>query len=177
MAWVHAPIVELIVQRHSAQFPKQAQFACCQEIEDDPEGCRVSVEEVLLARLIVVITESRDLLGGGAEAQTSQATLGELLQGAPGEGVPVAPNIDENLQGVVNHIRSLGVTKQLGSLEVNALDGLSLWDLGEEAVEATVVTADRVGAEVVVGIADDGHAGFRMCDGMEEVFLCPLTGG
>ncbi|KAA8596160.1 hypothetical protein FQN60_011451, partial [Etheostoma spectabile] len=168
VARVHAPVVELIVQRHGAQFPKQTQFPRSQEVEDDPEGCRVSVKEVLPARLVVVVAESCDLLGGGAEAQTAQTTLGELLQGAPGKCVAVAPDVDENLQGVVHHIRGLGVTEQLGALEVNTLDGLSLRDLCEEAVEAAVVAADGVGVEVVVGIADDGHAGFRMCDGMDE---------
>lgn len=147
------------------------QFSCSQEVEDDPEGCGVTVEEILPARLVVVVAEACDLLGRGAEAQASQSALGELLQGAPGESVAVSPDVDENLQGVVDHIRGLGVTKKLGALEVNALDGLSLWDLGEEAVEAAVVAADGVGAEVVVGIADDGHAGFRMCDGMEDVFF------
>lgn len=40
------------------------------------------------------------------------------------------------------------------------LDGLSLWNLGEDAVQAAVV-ADRQVAEVVVGVADDGHGGIR----------------
>lgn len=176
VARVHAPVVELIVQRHGAQLPKQTQFARSQEVEDDPEGCRVSVEEVLLARLVVVVAEMCDLLGGRAEAQTSQTTLGKLLQCAPGEGVPVAPDIDEHLQGVVDHVRGLGVTQQLGPLEVNSLDGLGLRDLSEEAVEAAVVTADGVGAEVMVGVTDDGHAGFRVFDRSEEVFVCPADG-
>lgn len=40
------------------------------------------------------------------------------------------------------------------------LDGLSLWNLGEDAVQAAVV-AERQVAEVVVGVADDGHGGIR----------------
>lgn len=50
------------------------------------------------------------------------------------------------------------VPEELSSLEVHSLDGLSLRDLREEAVEAAVIAADRVGAEVMVGVADDGHA-------------------
>lgn len=173
MTWVHAPVGELIVQRHSAEFPKQAQFACSQEVEDDPEGCRISIKEVLPPRLVIVIAESRNLLRGGAVAKAPQSTMRKLLEGAPGEGVAVAPDIDEDLQGVVDHVRGLGVTKQLGSLEVDALDGFGLGDLGEEAVEAAVVAADGVGAEVVVGVADDWHAGCRMCDEVEQLIVCP----
>lgn len=169
MTRIYTPVVEFIMQGHSTQFPKKTQFARSQEVEDDPEGCWVPVKEVFLTCLVIVITESCDLLRGVAETKAPQATLWKLLQGAPGEGVAVAPDIDENLQGVVNHIRGLGVTEKLGTLEVNTLDGLCFRDLSEEAVEAAVVTADRVGAEVMVGIADDGHAGCRVRDKTEEV--------
>lgn len=173
MTWIYTPVVEFIMQGYGTQFPKKTQFARGQEVEDDPKGSGVSVKEVFLTCLVVVITEACDLLRGGAETKPSQSTLGKLLQGAPGEGVAVAPDIDENLQSVVNHIRSLGVTEQLCTLEVNTFDGLSFWDLSEEAVKAAVITADGVGAEVVVGIADDGHAGCRVCDKAEEVSVRP----
>lgn len=134
-----------------------------------PEGGGVAVEEVLPPRLVIVITKPGDLLGGPAEAQLSQPTLGEPLQSAPGKCVAVAPDVNEHLQRVVHHIRSLRVTKQLGTLEVHPFNVLSLWDLSEEAVQTAVIAADRVGAEVMVGVADDGH------DGSERTAVCGLT--
>ena len=74
-------------------------------------------------------------------------------------------------------VEGLGVTKQLRSLEVSALDGLGLRDLREEAVEAAVVAANGVGAEVVVGVADDWHAGCRTCDHGGEYLCVEQRGG
>lgn len=111
-----------------------------------------------MSHLVIVIAKLCYLPQSVAEAQTTQAALGDILQRAPGEGVPGAPHIDEGLLGWIGvPVRSVWLTEQLSTLEVQAFDGDRVC-AGEDVV-VTVFTTEGL---VIKASTDGGHGGRLM---------------
>ena len=55
--FVDAPVLEVVTEGEDAHLVHQMQLPCPVQVEDGGEGARVSVEEELVVRKVVVVAE------------------------------------------------------------------------------------------------------------------------
>lgn len=97
---LQSPVDHFIVEGEFAHPRREAQLAVAAHVEqDEAEGLRVPVKEVLVALAVVVVAHLEHVALRAAAVQPAHAAQREVLQQLPGQRVPGAAHVQHHRGG------------------------------------------------------------------------------